>query len=387
VRDGTLCACIFDEVAFWRDHSTATPDTEAYTAVLPSLLSTNGTLVAISSAYRRVGVIYNKHRKYFGVDDADVLVVQGGTTVFHSGADDVAIAAMRAADPAAAPSEWDAAWRDDLASFLDEALIEAAVDRDRPLELPPRPHSYAYRCFVDASGGASNGDAYAFCIGHRHEGQYIIDVVRGRRGPFDPVELTKEYAALCREYELTSVTGDRYALEWVVNAWEREGLRFEHSEKVKSELYLETLPLFTREAVSLPDHPVLLRELRLLERSPTRLGRDQLMHPRGARDDYANVVCGLLHGLAAYFGYHPWRGWVDPDPVEAEEPVRPRIPKQYEKYAQPCRLIPADVAALYPETALLPPVTEAFTQLINEREKELVVQRLLEREVKREGLE
>jgi len=34
-------------------------------------------------------------------------VVQGGTTVFHSGADDVAIAAMRAADPAAAPSEWD----------------------------------------------------------------------------------------------------------------------------------------------------------------------------------------------------------------------------------------------------------------------------------------
>ena len=31
-----LCACIFDEVAFWRDDTTATPDTETYTAVLPA---------------------------------------------------------------------------------------------------------------------------------------------------------------------------------------------------------------------------------------------------------------------------------------------------------------------------------------------------------------
>jgi len=36
VRGRTLCACIFDEVAFWRDDSTATPDAETYTAVLPS---------------------------------------------------------------------------------------------------------------------------------------------------------------------------------------------------------------------------------------------------------------------------------------------------------------------------------------------------------------
>ena len=37
VRGRTLCACIFDEVAYWRDDTTATPDTEVYTAVLPRL--------------------------------------------------------------------------------------------------------------------------------------------------------------------------------------------------------------------------------------------------------------------------------------------------------------------------------------------------------------
>jgi phage terminase large subunit-like protein len=61
VRGRTLCACIFDETAFWRDDSTATPDTEVYTAVLPSLVTTDGMLIAISSPYRRMGLLHAKH--------------------------------------------------------------------------------------------------------------------------------------------------------------------------------------------------------------------------------------------------------------------------------------------------------------------------------------
>src|SRR6516225_2546810 len=57
VRGRTLCACIFDEVAFWRDETTATPDTETYTAVLPALLTTNGMLIGISTPYRRMGLL------------------------------------------------------------------------------------------------------------------------------------------------------------------------------------------------------------------------------------------------------------------------------------------------------------------------------------------
>ena len=37
VRGRTLVAAVFDEVSFWRDESSASPDTETYTAVLPSL--------------------------------------------------------------------------------------------------------------------------------------------------------------------------------------------------------------------------------------------------------------------------------------------------------------------------------------------------------------
>src|SRR5262249_7600377 len=152
----------------------------------------------------------------------------------------------------------------DLVGFLDDELIDAAVDRARPLELPPRLGVF-YRAFVDASGGAVGGDAYAIAIAHREHGCYVLDGVRGRQGPFDPVELTKEYAALCREYRVTSVTGDKYAMEWVTSAWRNAGVSYARSELTASELYLESLPLFTRSLVVLPDHPVLLRELRLLE--------------------------------------------------------------------------------------------------------------------------
>jgi Terminase large subunit, T4likevirus-type, N-terminal len=138
VRGRTLVACIFDEVAYWRDDTTATPDAETYTAVLPALLTTNGMLVGISSPYRRTGLLHAKHKRYFGVDGDDTLVVQGSSKQFNGTLDDAAIAAQQEADPTAARSEWDAQFRDDIAGFLDDALIEQAVDRDRPLELPPR---------------------------------------------------------------------------------------------------------------------------------------------------------------------------------------------------------------------------------------------------------
>jgi hypothetical protein len=52
------------------------------------------------------------------------------------------------------------------------------------------------------------------------------------------------------------------------------------------------LPLFTRGAISIPDHPVLLRELRLLERQTHRGGKDSVDHPKRGNDDFANALCG-----------------------------------------------------------------------------------------------
>ena len=61
-----------------------------------------------------------------------------------------------------------------------------------------------------------------------------------------------------------------------------------------SALYLEALPMFMREQISLSDHPQLIRELRALERRTSRMGRDSVTHPPGGHDDYANALAGCL---------------------------------------------------------------------------------------------
>jgi hypothetical protein len=146
--------------------------------------------------------------------------------------------------------------------------------------------------------------------------------LRGRAGhPGRTLDLdgtTKEYAELCKQYRIRTVTGDYYAGEWVTAACRRDnGITYQKADLPASGLYLEALPLFVRGLVALPDHPTLLRELRLLERTPTRMGKDQVTHPRGCHDDYANATCGALRGLARYLGYDLYSGWLDDDDDKA----------------------------------------------------------------------
>jgi hypothetical protein len=90
------------------------------------------------------------------------------------------------------------------------------------------------------------------------------------------------------------VTGDNYAAAWVESAFADSGIKYIRSELPKWRLYVEGLPAFTRRTVSLPDHPKLLRELRLLERRTHIGGKDSVDHGRNGSDDHANAVFGVL---------------------------------------------------------------------------------------------
>jgi hypothetical protein len=297
IRSRTLVAAICDELAFWRDESTATPDTKVYTALVPALLNARGMLIAISSPYRKTGLLYQKYKDHFGVDHAgadsddsyDVLVVQGSTESFNPSLSTEAIANAREADPHAAPSEWDAVFRSEGAGFLDDASIERAINYDRPLELAPQ-QGIRYTAVTDPYGGGA--DQYTLCIGHKVGDQFIADVVRGMRG--DPRAITETYAALCKAYGIYKVYGDNYAKDWCQNTWKDCGLQFEKLPKPASQLYLESQPHWTREKVEIANQPPLTGELRLLEIIPGRIGKDQVTHPRNCHDDLANALCACI---------------------------------------------------------------------------------------------
>jgi hypothetical protein len=109
---------------------------------------------------------------------------------------------------------------------------------------------------------------------------------------------TEEYAQLLKSYRTYSVTGDHYTAAWVSSAWTKHGISYRQSNLSKSEIYLECAPLFARGLVRLPNHPKLLRELRLLERRVHRSGKDSVDHGRNGHDDHANAVCGVLQLLS-----------------------------------------------------------------------------------------
>jgi hypothetical protein len=299
VRGRTLLGCIFDEVAFWRDEASASPDIETYRAILPALATTGGMLIGISSAYRKIGLLYQRHRDYFGKEDADVLVVAGATETFNPTIDKRVIAQARKDDPESAAAEWDGQFREGISSLLDDNSIDAAIDHDRPLELAPRRDKHRYVGFLDSSGGRH--DAYTFCIGHKEghgdTARFIADVVRGRKPPFDPTDVTKEYATLARDYGVSRLVSDAYSGAWLETAVKNAGATYERSELPKSQLYLSAVPFFQRCAVNIPADQLLIRELRLLERRVGKSGKDVVDHPSGAgaSDDRANVLAGALY--------------------------------------------------------------------------------------------
>jgi hypothetical protein len=253
------------------------------------------------------------------VDGDDVLVVQGPSATFNPTLDLGMIERAKASDPEAAESEWHGGFRSDISAFLDDASIDRAIDHDRPLELLPN-SAHHFVAFTDASGGRH--DHYTLAIGHRVGESCIIDVLRGTAPPFDPQLVTKSYAQLLKDYRITKVTGDNFAQEWVAATWRESGITYQRSERVRSEIYLECLPTFTRGLIALPDHPRLLRELRLLERHTHHSGKDSVNHGKNGSDDYANAVCGvvqLLAGAGAYsafdrlyrmnHGHEAWERW------------------------------------------------------------------------------
>jgi hypothetical protein len=296
VRGRTLLAAIFEEAAFWRDESSQLPDVEVYRAVLPALASTSGMLIGISSPYRRVGLLHQKYAQSFGKDDPNCLVIKAPTSVLNPTINLDVIERAQRDDPIAAASEWGADFRNDLSQFLDDQLIDEAVDYSRPLELPPRRSAkdcIEYFGFVDPSGGRH--DAFTLAIVHREDDRVVIDVIRGRSPPFDPTSVVAEYAALLKDYGITNVKGDNYSASWVQAAFEAEGITYERTEKPKSQLYLECLPIFARNAIRVPEHAKLLRELRLLERRTHRSGKDTVDHGQNGTDDYANAAAGACY--------------------------------------------------------------------------------------------
>jgi hypothetical protein len=299
-RGYTFAAVLADETAFWRDENSANPDVEIFRALRPGLSTIPGAmLLNASSPYRKSGVLHTTFQRYFGRDGARVLVWRGTTAEMNPSIDAAIISEAYEDDPASAAAEYGAEFRDDIAEFVPRNVIDACTVRGR-IELPPAARVY-YTAFVDPSGGTA--DSMTLAIAHAEREIGVLDAMREVRPPFSPEAVVAEFAALLRYYRISRITGDRYAGEWPRERFRGYGIEYEPSERPKSEIYRDTLPLLNSGKVELLDLPRLATQFVGLERRTARGGRDSIDHAPGAHDDMANAAAGAL--LIAATGRRP----------------------------------------------------------------------------------
>jgi hypothetical protein len=309
VRGYSIAAALVDEVAFFAADDASTSGAEVIAAIRPAMLTIpDAMLICASSPYARRGPLWESFRRYWGVDDANVLVWRAPTLTMNPSVPRRVIDEAYEADPASAAAEYGAQFRTDVETFVAREAVEACIAvgvRERA----PLPEQHDYMAFCDPSGGSS--DSMTLALGHREGDVVIVDAIRERRPPFSPDDVVDEFSALLKSYGITKVSGDRYAGEWPRERFRDRGIGYEPAERPKSDLYRDLLPLVSARRIELLDEPKLAAQLCGLERRTTRAGRDSIDHAPNGHDDVCNAVAGCACLLAAESHY--WRdnmAWV-----------------------------------------------------------------------------
>ncbi len=168
-------------------------------------------------------------------------------------------------------SYWPPGWQSRILALI--AAYEACFKNWRP--------------YLSAGGGSA--DSFTLGIAHSEGDVAVLDCLFERRPPFNPSEVVEEIAALLKSYRLTSCIGDRYAAGWVVEAFQKVGISYSHSERDRSAIYSDVLPLFTSGRVRLLDSTRLVSQFSSLERRTSIGGRDRIDHGRDGHDDACNA--------------------------------------------------------------------------------------------------
>ncbi len=326
VRGRTFLCTIFDEAAFFRDINFASPDIELDAAIAPGLARMpNSMKIIISSVHKRAGLLYQKVRDYYGKNDAHTLVIVGETLKLNPTFDEGIIARALQQDLQRYSAEYLCKWRDDISSYIGMDLLDAAVDSGTVVRPPSTNIRYVAAC--DASGGRNNSftaaiahkaneiryvaacdasggrnNSFTAAIAHKaNEGTVVLDALFERHAPFNPTEAVADIAALMGSYECHQITGDHYSANWVIEAFSKVGVGYIQSNRERSAIYIDTLPLFTAGRVRLLDNKKLISQFANLERRTFSTGRERV-DPGPGHDDLANscaIALTLIGGAHA----------------------------------------------------------------------------------------
>jgi hypothetical protein len=248
-------------------------------------------LLSISSPFAKEGVFYETHVRHWGDNESGTLCWRAASSVMNPTLEIAVIEKAFLDDPQAAAAEYGGEFRSDVATFLDRDVIMACIETGRTQRGAIT--GVRYYAFGDPSGGSK--DAFTCAVAHREgDDGVILDRLVEIKAPFDPGAAVGEVVATLKEFGLATITGDKYAAQWVTGEFKKHGVTYVHARQDRSAIYIAALPLFNAGRAQLLDNKRLVNQLCGLQRRTSSSGRQSVDHPRHGADDLANSACGAL---------------------------------------------------------------------------------------------
>jgi hypothetical protein len=284
---------VIDEIAHFISTDGRPTDREMLIAARTRVAATIGRVLVLSSPYAASGALYDLHRLHYG-QDSTTLVWQASAPEMNPTLSADYLERMALDDPDAYRSEVLGEFRSGVLTFIDPEALEAVVAHGVRERAPDR--AQRYHGFTDSAGGRGGGDNWTAAVAHHDytQGVAVLDALRTWKPPFNPSGVVQEASDFFKSYHLTQIAGDAYSAEFTVEQFRINGISYIASERDRSTIYLEFLPLLNSAKVSLLDIPELLREFRGLERRRGSSGKDRIDHGPRMHDDRANSAAAAL---------------------------------------------------------------------------------------------
>ncbi len=313
VRGRILVAVIFDEVAhWWNDERHANPDSEVYAAVMPGMLGIpDAKLIAISSTYRRKGLLFETDKRQWG---RDTITVNGQTrpnrVLFWKAATwemrpveseehralfptfEEELADEKAKDPSSFAAEYGSEYRADMEDYLSVEAVEACVVKGR--DTLPYDGKSVHRAFIDTAGGGGQ-DSLALCISKTTPTGAAVVRLFEKRPPFDAEDAADTVKKILGEYGITMLYGDNFGGDTWKSMFVKRGLGYSTDTRAATVLYRGFAPVVTGRKVEMLDPDVNATVSRCVNQLTGLIKREageKITHANGEHDDLANALAG-----------------------------------------------------------------------------------------------
>jgi hypothetical protein len=307
-RSGTAVAAIVDEAALLPFHEGADGyDVEIFAALRPSLATTNGKLLVLSSPWARAGEHFNTIEKCIGKTKGAVLAVDGPTWLWHP-----ALTEERTRELEPNPGRWAREYAAKAGDTESSAFASRDIARAIRGGVVERPRVRGLR-YGAAGDLAFRGDGCVLAIGHRElskndggppKDRLVLDVLRIKRAPpggtLDPEEVIIEWATALKRYGVRKLWLDGHGYDLASSRFKKRGIRTEllamnlPAQAVRFDALGGRLRAGT---VDLLDSDLMKRELTDLRAELLPGGAVRYEAPRraGASDDCADALAALAY--------------------------------------------------------------------------------------------